>query len=176
MRRLREVAFISVSLFFIIVLLFVLESDCVVEKRKIHGIGQSLHGVFENGDPGELAVGYYRCHVVERGDIVGYQYAESQAPIAKIVRGIPGDHLEFRAVGNLWHLNINNATALTTRGESYLLDSWGVSMLQSYVEGSRNIIPQDTYLLLGNLSSGTLDSTRFGLIAGKDILGKISAR
>jgi len=36
----------------------------------------------------------------------------------------------------------------------------------------KGIIPENSYLILGNLVSGSIDSTTFGLIDKGDILGK----
>jgi len=41
------------------------------------------------------------------------------------------------------------------------------------VDSYGGVIPKDTVFLLGNHASGTLDSTRFGLVHQSDIIGKI---
>jgi type IV secretory pathway protease TraF len=46
-------------------------------------------------------------------------------------------------------------------------------MLSLYEDDCSEGIPQNTYLILGNLTSGSLDSSRFGLIDKSDILGKV---
>jgi len=47
-------------------------------------------------------------------------------------------------------------------------------MLKLYVK-SYPVLPDNTYLILGNKVSGSSDSTRFGLIDKSDIVGKIMA-
>ena len=45
-------------------------------------------------------------------------------------------------------------------------------MLSLYEDDYKNSIPQNTYLILGNLVEGSLDATRFGFVDKGDILGK----
>lgn len=45
-------------------------------------------------------------------------------------------------------------------------------MLELYAR-SYPVIPQDAYMILGNQIEGTLDSSRFGLVAKQDIVGKV---
>jgi len=46
-------------------------------------------------------------------------------------------------------------------------------MLSLYEKDYHGVIPENTYLLLGEVTSGSLDSTRFGLIDKSSVLGKI---
>jgi type IV secretory pathway protease TraF len=45
-------------------------------------------------------------------------------------------------------------------------------MLSLYEKDYKGIIPQNTYLILGDQPSGSVDSSVFGLVDKSDILGK----
>ena len=49
-------------------------------------------------------------------------------------------------------------------------------MLSLYENDYKGMIPSKAYLILGNLSGGSLDASRFGLIDRSDILGKVLAK
>ena len=68
-----------------------LASPCPVTEEKMIVQGGSLEPVVKNDEVVTVLRGYYSCHEVEQGDIVIYRYAGREDPIAKIVRGIPGD-------------------------------------------------------------------------------------
>lgn len=46
-------------------------------------------------------------------------------------------------------------------------------LLQLYENSFKGIIPENTYIILGNQPEGTLDSTRFGLVDKSGIIGKV---
>ena len=49
-------------------------------------------------------------------------------------------------------------------------------MLSLYEENYKGVIPENAYLILGNLSGGSLDITHFGFVNKKDILGKVKLK
>ena len=46
-------------------------------------------------------------------------------------------------------------------------------MLALYIKNYKGIIPARSYLILGNLPEGSVDSTRFGLIDQSALIGKV---
>jgi type IV secretory pathway protease TraF len=56
------------------------------------------------------------------------------------------------------------------------LDERGYRVLSLYEKDYKGIIPEDAYLILGNLPQGSLDSSHFGLVGKKDILGKVRVK
>ncbi len=102
-----------------------------------------------------------------------YSYAGNPDPIIKIVKGLPGDKFLLQKTGNGWNIIINDETIKNSQNQPYALDASGYRMLSLYERDYKGIIPADAYLLLGNLASGSLDSSRFGLVGKQDILGKV---
>jgi type IV secretory pathway protease TraF len=117
--------------------------------------------------------GYYACNDVGRDDLVIVYNAGNPAPLIKIAKGIPGDTFRMDPKDDAWHyLVIDGRNATNSRGEQYLIDERGYALLSLYYNDDKGVMPPDTYLLLGNIATGTFDSTRFGLIGRADILGK----
>lgn len=150
------------------------QNGCVtkIEDRLVRG--NSLSGLIEPGQTVKILFGFYDCNEIEREDIVAYNYAGNSEPIIKIVKGISGDkfQLELAESGDR-HILINGEILKNSQNQPYVLNEKGYRMLSLYEKDYKGIIPQNAYLILGNLSNGSLDSSRFGLIDKSDILGKV---
>lgn len=140
--------------------------------------GDSLAPLLKSGDAVQVLEGYYGDHRVERGDLVVIRWAGRQSPLLKIARGLPGDALSLeRAPGSKgWHLWINGRAARNSEGRPYLLDERAQRMTGLYVRDYGGTIPAESYLVLGDQPSGSLDSTRFGLIHRSALVGKAIRR
>lgn len=136
--------------------------------------GSSLSGIIESGQKVYIIKGYYDCHPVQRNDVVayGYNYAKDINLIIKVVKAIPGDvwTLQPDENGNL--IIVNGQPLKNSYGDNYVIPFEKSAMLTLYVQ-SYPTIPSDAFLILGNQTQGTVDSTRFGLIGLKDIVGKV---
>jgi len=60
-----------------------------------------------------------------------------------------------------------------SNNQDYCLSEQSHKMLALYENDYKGVIPGDSYLILGNLPEGSLDSSRFGLISKLDISGKV---
>lgn len=142
------------------------------EERIVRG--DSLSGIVEPNSTVKILFGYYGCNEIRRGDIVAYNYSGNSNPIIKIVMGLPGDTFHLQEAKGGWNILINGGI-LTNSGNktSYLLGEQGYRMLSLYETDYKGIIPEDAYLLLGNLAFGSIDSSHFGLVDKSDILGKV---
>jgi signal peptidase I len=147
--------------------------DCSYLAKKETVRGNSLSGLIENGAEIFLHYGYFDCKEIKKGDVVAYSYAGNEVPLAKIVKGVPGDRFAFKENNGKWNLLINGEPAKNSKGEEYGFGESARKMLSLYEKDYGGTIPSGAYLLLGNLTEGTLDSTHFGLVSGNDILGAI---
>jgi signal peptidase I len=125
--------------------------------------GSSMVPLFVGGDVVQYSSGYYRCFPVERWDIIIAHIGDGL--IIKRTVGIPGDAWRYESGAII----INGKPATNSEGVAYNIQS---SMLTLYSQ-SYPTIPPDTYLILGNHVDGTLDASRFGLVARQDIIGKV---
>jgi len=148
--------------------------ECITKTEEKIVRGNSLSGVLENGESVKVLFGFYDCNEVKREDIVVYNYAGNHEPIIKIVKGVPGDNFSFKKSGYGWNILIGNRVVNNSRNQPYLLDEESYKILLLYKNDYQGVIPANTYLILGNLPAGSLDSSRFGLISAEDILGAVA--
>ena len=143
-----------------------------IEEKIVRG--GSLSPLIKNGQKVKFFANYYNCHEIQRGDVVLYSYAGDNVPLIKIIRGVPGDSFALKQASQGTYLILINGEILkNSEDKPYLISGKKYQMLALYERDYRGRIPADTYLLLGNIPSGTIDSTRFGLIGREGIMGKV---
>ncbi|PIR92578.1 signal peptidase I [Candidatus Falkowbacteria bacterium CG10_big_fil_rev_8_21_14_0_10_44_15] len=150
--------------------------SCVTEEAEQIVRGQSLSGLIEEGQTIKMLKGFYNCNPVRRGDVIVYGYSGQPEPIIKIAQGLPGDSFSLAKNhrGN-YNIVINGQAAKNSAGQSYELPEGRQQMLALYSNDYQGVIPANAYLILGNQTEGSLDSTRFGLIGKEGIMGKVEA-
>lgn len=142
-----------------------------IEERAVQGI--SLEPMIQDGAIVTIKFDYYGCNEVKRGDVAAYTYAGNSEPLIKIVKGIPGDTFFLRQDGDARHIILNGEVVKNSEGEPYQVSEQGNRLLSLYIRDYQGVIPANTYLLLGNIANGSLDSTRFGLVSKNDLMGKV---
>ena len=135
--------------------------------------GNSMYPVLQDGQDINVEIGSYACNAIERDDVVLVELASREDPIIKAVRGIPGDNIELRKAENGENIIINGGILVNSEGTPYVLQGNRAKMISLYVNGRDSVIPENTYLLLGNEPGGSYDSTRFGLLDKSQIVGKV---
>jgi len=148
--------------------------ECPVHEEERIVRGSSLSPLIEDGQVVKVIFSYYECNEIKRNDIVLYSYAGNEAPLIKIVKGIPGDEFNLQEADGGWHILINGEVVKNSEGIPYLISGKRYQMLSLYEKEYINGIADNAYLILGNIPSGATDSTRFGFVSAKDILGKVS--
>ncbi len=148
-------------------------NNCVTKTKLFEVHGNSLVPFINPGQVIKLAYGYYNCHPVKRKDIIVYKYAGHDVPIIKIISAIPGDkwYLEKDNYQDSYRIIVNDMPLKNSEGKYYQIYENKIKMLKLYAK-SYPIIPDNTYLILGNKITGSLDATQFGLISKSDITGK----
>ncbi len=147
----------------------------VVPTETVIVRGTSLSPLIRPGEEVKIFRGYYRDHPVQRGDIVLVNYSGNENPLIKIVKGLPQDSFALQKGDNRagWHILINNKILKNSENKDYVNYGKRHKMLSLYIKDFNGVIPENTYLVLGNIPAGTLDSTRFGLIDGKQIIARV---
>jgi signal peptidase I len=150
-----------------------ISEDCVSKTEEKIVSGTSLAGILESGTKIKFLYDYYQCHEAQREDIVVFQPDLELNPIVKIIKGLPGDSLALRGDGKNWNILVNGEMLRTSTGDAYQVNDQAFQMLSLYIRDYQGKIPPKAHLLLGNAISGSLDSTKFGLIDISDIIGKV---
>jgi signal peptidase I len=147
-------------------------ASCVVTKEEKIVSGQSMAPLIKDGQTIKILFDYYKCHGVERNDVVAYKFSGDANPIIKMIKGMPGDtfHL-LRASGSCWNILINNEFLKNSQNISYCFPD--DRRLALYEKDYNGLIPKNAYLIFGDQPGGSLDSSVFGLIDQGDILGKV---
>ena len=146
---------------------------CSVKTEERIVRGDSLSPLVVSGQTVKILFDYYDCYEIKRNDIVVYNFSGNSNPIIKIVKGLPGDKFHLEKTESGWQILINNEVLKNSENKPYLLSENGYRMLSLYEKDYKGQIPEDAFLILGNIISGSLDSTRFGLVGKDDILGKV---
>jgi len=127
--------------------------------------GNSMSPLIKDGDELMYLKGYYDCNEVKRGDVVILNQSGNENFIIKQIVGIPKDTFEYK--NKL--IYINGIELKNSQNISYSIDS---KMLRLYAN-SYPILPENTYLILGDNPYGTFDSSKFGLVSKQEIVGKV---
>ncbi|MFA5247351.1 MAG: signal peptidase I [Candidatus Micrarchaeia archaeon] len=142
-----------------------------IEERTVRG--DSMTGIFSNGQTVRVQFGYYGCNEPSIGDVVLVHFAGDTNPLIKIIKATPGDSFSLSKASCGWNIIVNGQVLQNSFGTDYCIGYSGYKMLSLYVNSYGGVIPQDAYLVLGNLVGGSTDSTRFGLTSKNSLLGKV---
>lgn len=151
------------------------DSSCIYKIQNRVVRGNSLSGIVENGDSLKIYFGYYLCNRVLRDDIAVYQYAGSEIPLVKVVKAIPGDSFSIVCNDGRCSIRVNGSFVKNKNGSAYFIAERSSSLLKYYCESYKSIVPEKTFMILGN-HDGTTDSGKFGLVGINDLIGKAEIR
>ncbi len=144
---------------------FAADSNCAKNLETVIVNGTSMIPLLKDKEEVELDKNYYSCNSIKRGDIVVFEIPGRQNRIIKRVHAIPGDKFEYKKN----KIIINGKIAKNSAGEEYNVDS---KMLLLYSK-DYPILPQDSFLVLGDQPRGTFDASRMGFIDRKQIIGNV---
>ena len=147
--------------------------DCLIKTEEMIVRGNSLDPLIKPEQTIRALFGYYDCNKIKRGDIVLFDYAGNKNFVIKIVKGISGVKFELRETGSGWNIIVNNQIIKNSENKLYLISGNAYKMLSLYERDYKGVIPENTYLLLGNRVSGSVDSTTFGLVDKSGIVAKV---
>ena len=136
--------------------------------------GTSLTPLVRPNQEIRLIHGFYDQNPVQREDIIAYAPGHADVPIIKIVKAVEGDTWEVKkeSASDFCTVHVNGHVLKNSQEHEYRFPLERLSMLDLYAK-HYPVIPKDTYFILGDRITGTLDSTRFGLIHKRDIIGKV---
>ncbi len=151
--------------------------SCPIEYETKIVTGNSLEGIFNDGEKVQAMFGYYACHPIQRGDIIIYDAPGKQHSFIKIIHAVPDDSfaLEQTKSGD-YSIRVNGRILKTSTNQPYHLTAQKSRLLAGYADYYENRIPQYSYLILGNLPGGSIDSTQFGLIKAERIIARVMRR
>jgi len=127
-------------------------------------LGNSMHPTYKNGEYLMANKLVYRFGEPKRGDVIIFQYSETQDFIKRII-GIPGDSIMVKDGKVYVNGNQLNESA-------YLEDTVYTSGGDHLAEGESITIGENKYFVLGDNRPHSSDSRTFGPISQSQIKGK----
>lgn len=110
--------------------------------------------------------------IITRNDLVLIDASQSDKPLAKFVRAVPGDTISLIGWSEGFStLQVNGEDIKTSDGEFYRIPADRVPIMKLYIDAYKDGVPEGAYLLLGDNDDNSLDSTTLGLVSYKDIVG-----
>lgn len=152
------------------------ESECNVETKVFAANDDHMSGVIDNGQEFDVALNWYKCHAVERGDVVLYKFSNTKDPVARFVRGVPGDRFKLVRAPGHWNVEIDGDVLESSDGRPYVFGSDVSPVLSLYEKSSKGILDADTALVFSRHSPGGFDSGVFGAVSIQDIIGKVDLK
>lgn len=165
-RGIRE--FLKDSFGYIIVIVVVLFVGAYVVTLQ-QNVGPSMAPTLNENDVFLLNKTAYKVRKVKRNDIIAFLYSDTKYLVKRVI-GLPGEKIEFK----------NNILYIDDKPyeEKFLddnMETWDFST--ATIKGCENgIIPENSYLVLGDNRVNSLDSRKIGVIKKEDIIGKTSFR
>lgn len=152
-----------------------IKEGCIIDHRIVTINGYSMSPFLDSGEEVSALFGYYGCNPIQRNDIVLYDYSGNKNLLVKFVRAIPGDNWGLKEISGSYEIEVNGILLVNSEGSAYLISEGSADMLKLYIK-DYPVIPENTYLLLGDEVKGSLDSTRFGLVGKKNIVAKVEKK
>lgn len=148
--------------------------ECTINSKVVTINGYSMYPFLKPEEDVQALFNYYDCNDISRNDVVLYRYSGNSNLLIKFVKAVPDDKWNLKKTDNGYEIAVNDIFLLNSEGKPYLIPESSIKMLELYVK-DYPVIPADTYLLLGDKTDGSLDSTSFGLVGKKDIMAKVEA-
>lgn len=148
--------------------------ECV-QASQLHSMRQpDMGALLEKNQQYKILVGYYDCNPIERGDLVAFLVPDAERPVVRVVRGLPGDQIEVRAVeGDKWEVLVNGDPAFEPNAQVMWTPPTASPLLQEVLLKQDNILRENEYLVLAVSRLGEADSLSLGPTAKTQITGKI---
>lgn len=144
--------------------LILISTSCLaLPKDTVIIRGASMAPCLQNGQMVEVR---YKDFKVSKDSIVLFKHKNKT--ITKRVVALPGDKFSIVKKDNCYELKVNDKIQKTLSKKTYCFERKMISYLS---EAYKNIIPKESYLVLGEVTSGSEDSSLFGLIENKQIVG-----
>ncbi|MEZ4103731.1 MAG: signal peptidase I [Candidatus Paceibacterota bacterium] len=150
------------------------QDGCEINKVVKTVRGESMYPLLKHGQEIVVSEGYYNCNSPQIGDLVMVDHANRETPLVKVIRAVPNNKLQIVKEDDFYKIIVNGQSLKNSVGKLYRLSEQEAKMISLYERDYKGMIPKDAYLILGDNVDSSLDSTEFGLVGKKSLLGKIN--
>jgi signal peptidase I len=138
--------------------------------RAIQIAGKSMAGWMNPGKRYLAELGPSHCMRVDLETPVLFRNNKNQL-LVKAVKALPGDHILLARTENHFEMIVNGRPIRTTKGQLLRLSPPRAEVIKKEISNFMDYIPEGKLLVMGNHVGGTYDSSRFGLLPKKAVLG-----
>jgi signal peptidase I len=149
------------------------EGECAITEKTVKVNGNSISELYESGAEVLAEFGYYKCQKPKRGELALVEIPGREKPAIKIISVMPGDKFELKEVEGGKHLVVNGSVLETPKGVKYLFKGSRAGMLELYVKSLKGVMKNDTFFIFGTQPGGSRDSSRFGPVTIKTLVGRV---
>lgn len=132
-------------------------------------VGPSMKPTINNGDALILNKTAYKLGKVKRNDVIAFLYSGTKYLVKRVV-GLPGERIDFK--NNVLYIN-GKAYDESFLGNDVVTSDFQMEDITGCEKG---IIPKNSYLVLGDNRTDSMDSRDIGIVSKKDIIGKTTLR
>ncbi len=151
----------------LVIVAVILIANYVVTLQQ--NVGPSMQPTLNSGDVLLLNKTAYKLGEVKRNDVIAFLYADTKYLVKRVI-GLPGEKIEYK--DNVLYINDKAYNENFLDGDVMTTD-FKMEDIKGCEDG---VIPEDTYLVLGDNRGDSMDSRDIGVIKKDDIMGKTTLR
>lgn len=134
-----------------------------------------MTGTIDKGEKFKASFGWYKCHAVERNDIVLLKVPGTQKQVVKIVRALKGDRFEVvrEPITRSWALKINSTLLMYKNKPYFFGDDQFKPTLQIFEKSHKQTLGENEYIVFSGVPPGFEDSSNFGIVSSEEFVAKV---
>ena len=139
---------------------------------------QYLTGLIEQGRPISISWNWYACNKPKRNEIAWVRISRQLAPRAKVIKGLPGDHIAIKKnqSGMGWNLFVNDKVILDSNEVAYTFGGKDLPPIGRYIGTRGEVLGSEEVIVLSTRSPGEFDSGLFGVSGVHDLVAKVTLK
>ena len=153
--------------YILVIIAVILIANYVVTLQQ--NVGPSMQPTLNNGDVLILNKTAYKLGNVKRNDVIAFLYDGTKYLVKRVI-GLPGERIDYKdnvlyIDGKAYNENFLDDDVLTKDFQ-----------MEDIIGCEDGIIPENTYLVLGDNRGDSMDSRDIGVVKKDDIMGKTTLR
>ncbi len=141
----------------------------LLEGKIIRVTGNSMYPLINDNEKVIIYYDYFKKNLVERGDLIIYNFAGSELPIIKIVKVLDSDFIQIK--NN--RMFVNGEKMVNSVGNEYVFNKYQINMLSLFIDKNNRIPPHSVFIFSDNVYQiRSHDSRLFGAISTKELIAK----
>jgi len=153
--------------YILVIIAVILIANYVVTLQQ--NVGPSMQPTLNNGDALILNKTAYKLGTVKRNDVIAFLYDGTKYLVKRVI-GLPGERIDYK--DNTLYID-GKAYTEKFLSNDVITKDFSMEDIKGCEDGT---IPKNTYLVLGDNRTDSMDSRDIGVIEKDDIMGKTTFR